>query len=197
MFRLLTVLALIVVAAVGGVMLVTDAGPVAAAGDVADGVSSMTGMADSSGSSADDGNAGGDDTGDSTATPSGVDDSDDTDGTATTGPFAFSVDRIETCGDTCRDVTSTLTNRQSDSATNVTVETKIYAGNGTDGDTVWTGTESVGTLNADESYTSTERVDLSLTDSYAIEQNDGWATIETTINSDDETVTITEQQQVS
>ena len=49
-------------------------------------------------------------------------------------PFGFVVDQIETCGETCRDVTTTPTNRQSTAASDVTVTTRIYAGNGTDGD---------------------------------------------------------------
>lgn len=182
MVRLLAVLALVAVAAVGGAMLATGAGPVAVVGDITDGVDSSA----SDGSDA--------------STPA---DGDETDRTATPRvsadgpPFAFAVDRVENCGETCRDVTSTLTNEQSDAATDVTVRTRIYAGNGTDGDVVWSGTEQVGTLEAGGSHTTTERVDLSLTDAYRIERSGGWITVETTVDTDERTVTLTERRQVA
>jgi hypothetical protein len=109
---------------------------------------------------------------------------------------AFTVDRIETCGRTCRDVTSTVTNDGSAAATDVTVYTRIYAGKGTDGDVVWEGRERVGSLGAGESSTTTERVDLSLADAVTVESADGWVTVQTTIQSDEETVTVTQRRQV-
>jgi hypothetical protein len=120
-------------------------------------------------------------------------------GTATAAerPFGFTVDRIEECGRTCRDVTATVTNQQSTEASDVTVETRIYAGNGTDGDPVWTGERAIGDLAAGESATNTTRVDLGLSDAVAIESEDGWITIETTVSSDGETMTITERRQVA
>lgn len=117
--------------------------------------------------------------------------------TASTVPFALSIDSIEDCGQTCRDVTSTLTNRQDTAATDVTVYTRVYAGNGTGGDLVWEGTESVGTLDAGESYTATKRVELSYGEAYTIDQNDGWVTVQTTVQTDERTVTFTEQRQVA
>jgi len=178
--RLLTLLTVVTAGAVGGVMVATDAGPVAAASQVVDGVTSDM-QTDPAASEA--------------STTTGQ--TDVGGGEATTTPFAFSVDRVESCGTTCRDVTSTLTNQQSTAATDVTVETDIYAGNSTEGDPVWTGTESVGALGVDESSTTTKRVDLSLSDAYAIERNDGWVTIETTVASDGETVTTTERRDVN
>jgi len=116
--------------------------------------------------------------------------------TADSGPdFAFTVDRIEECGRTCRDVTSTLVNDGAN-ATDVTVYTRIYAGNGTDGDVIWEGRERVGALDAGEPYTTTERVDLSLADAVAVESADGWITVQTTIQSTEETVTTTQRRQV-
>ncbi len=126
----------------------------------------------------------------------GVDDG-ATDTDADTGPsFAFEIDRIESCGETCRDVTTTLTSEGAGS-TDVTVYTRIYADNGTDGDVVWQGSEPIGDLDAGESYTGTKRVDLSITDAYAIQQSGGWITIQTTIQSDEKTVTTTERRQVA
>lgn len=132
------------------------------------------------------------------STSSGGDDSpSESTATASTSPFALSIDSIEDCGQTCRDVTSTLTNRQDTAATDVTVYTRLYAGNGTDGDVVWEGTESVGTLDAGESDTATKRVELSYGEAYTIEQNDGWVTVQTTVETGERTVTFTEQRQVA
>jgi hypothetical protein len=144
-----------------------------------------------------------------TATPSetptgdGVTATDDgTAGTATPTatappPFVFSIDAIETCGQTCRDVTSTLTNQQDTTAENVTVYTRIFVGNGTDGDVAWKGSEPVGTLDAGESYTATRRVELSYGDALAIKRNGGWITVQTTVQTEDRTVTFSERRQVA
>jgi hypothetical protein len=133
-----------------------------------------------------------------TETPSdSTTDSGDGSSDADTGPsFAFEIDRIESCGETCRDVTTTLTSEDAGS-TDVTVYTRIYAGNGTDGDVVWEGNEPIGDLGAGESYTGTKRVDLSMTDAFAIQQADGWITVQTTIESDEKTVTTTERRKVA
>ncbi|EMA22497.1 hypothetical protein [Haloarcula argentinensis] len=118
-------------------------------------------------------------------------------GAARTPPFTLSVDSIEECSRTCRDVTSTLANQQNSTAADVTVYTRIYAGDSTDGDVVWEGSEDVGTLEAEGSYTTTRRVDLSFSDAYAIEQADGWITIRTTVETADRTVTLSDQREVA
>ena len=112
-------------------------------------------------------------------------------------PFTFDVEQVERCGRTCRDVTTSLINQGSGEASNVTVETRIYAGNETSGDPIWTGDEDVGTLSAGEEETTTKRVDLSLSDALAVEQKGGWITIETTVQSDDESMTIVERREVA
>lgn len=134
---------------------------------------------------------------DSDTTSDGTTGGDDVTATTTGPPFTFTIDQIAECGQTCRDVTTTLTNEQSTADSNVTVYTRIYAGKGTDGDVVWEGTESVGALDAGESYTGTKRVELSMGDAYTIQQRDGWITIQTTVDSDGETMTFTEQRQVT
>lgn len=121
----------------------------------------------------------------------------DSGGTASTPPFGFTVDSIEKCGRTCRDVTSSLTNQQNSTAEDIIVYTRIYAGNSTDGDVVWEGSEDVGTLAADESYTTTRRVELSYGDAYAIEQEDGWITVQTTVETADQTVTFSDRRNVT
>lgn len=117
---------------------------------------------------------------------------------ATSPPFVFSIDSIEECGTTCRDVTVTLFNQQNETAENVTVYTRIYAGNSTsEDDRIWQGKEEIGTMSADSSVTDTKRVSLSYADAYAVEQNDGWVTIVTVVQSDDKTVRFEEQRDVN
>lgn len=113
--------------------------------------------------------------------------------------FSFTVDRIEECGQTCRDVTVTLTNNLNDTETDVTVFTRIYSGqdNTESGDLVWERRREVGTLGAGESQTTTVRIELSFQDAFKIQSNGGWITVLTTIQSDDETVTHRGSQQVA
>lgn len=124
-----------------------------------------------------------------------------TDGNSTAGtqPFAFTIAEIESCGRTCRDVTATVENQQTEPASSVVVETEMFAGENTtvSDRLVWEETQDVGRLPAGESHTSTERVDLSLGDAFDIRQQDGWITIRTTIESDEETVTITKTRNVA
>ncbi|WP_435069042.1 hypothetical protein [Haloplanus sp. C73] len=169
------VIAVIVVAAIGalGASLVLDVGN-AGQGDAESGVESFPTATEP------------------TASPN------DSDGAATndTGPeFGFTIDQIESCGETCRDVTTTL-NNDGGGATNVTVYTRIHAGNGTDGQVVWEGTEPVGDLAADDSYTTTERVELSVTEAFAVQQADGWITVRMAVESDQRTTTFTERRNV-
>lgn len=138
-----------------------------------------------------------------TATPSG-DESGDSGTAGSTGssdepPFSFTVDEVEECGQTCRDVTATLDNDQNETASGITVYTRIFAGeNNTDADdVVWEGTDDVGTLEAGGSHTTTVRVELSFRDGLKIDRNDGWITILTTVESDEETVTSRDSEQVA
>ncbi|MGM0592481.1 MAG: hypothetical protein ACQETI_12815 [Halobacteriota archaeon] len=118
-------------------------------------------------------------------------------GSAPTEPFSFYVEDIEECGQTCRDVTVSLTNNQDEPERNVVVHTSIYAGNNTDeSNLVWEG-EETGSLDAKETMTMTERVELSYSDGFKITQNGGTVTVVTEIRSDDETVTFTERRDVT
>lgn len=115
-----------------------------------------------------------------------------------TPPFTFSIQQIEKCGQTCRDVTATLTNQQNTTAEDVTVYTRIYAGNSTaKEDLVWSGQKDVGTMAAGESVTETQRVKLSFMEAYSIEQADGWITVVTTIESADTTITFKSRRDVA
>ncbi|MFB6154466.1 MAG: hypothetical protein ABEJ22_01130 [Haloferacaceae archaeon] len=108
-------------------------------------------------------------------------------------PFTFVIDDIETCGNTCRDVTVTLTNNGGNARSNVTVTTTMYAGN----DSVWTGEESVGTLDADESTTRTQRVDVGYVGGAKIKQNGGTVTVVTVVRWDGGSATFREKKQVA
>jgi len=112
-------------------------------------------------------------------------------------PFSLSIDRLEECGSTCRDVTLTLRNDQARTATEVGVTSTIYAGRDTDGTVVWTGYEYVGELDAGESFTTTRRVDLSLRQGLAIRNADGYILIQTTIEYDGRVVTFTRERRVA
>lgn len=114
-------------------------------------------------------------------------------------PFAFTIDNIEECGQTCRDVTATLHNNQDDAATGVTVFTRVFAGedNTAEEDLVWEGKEEVGTIEASASHTTTRRVELSLQEARKIDQKGGWITIVTTVQTDDQTVTFRDSEQVA
>lgn len=122
-----------------------------------------------------------------------------TDTAASTAPFDFTIERIEQCGRTCRDVTASLTNRQDTAAVDVTVYTRIYAGrdNTAEEDRVWSGKEPVGTLEAGATHRTTERVELSLSEALKVEDNGGWITVVTTVETADRTVTYTESRQVA
>jgi hypothetical protein len=121
--------------------------------------------------------------------------------TATPEPapaFAFEVRQIESCGQTCRDVTSSVSNTGDAAATDVVVYSRIFVGNSTsEDDLAWQGKEQVGTLPAGETYTATNRVELSYGEALAIQQNGGWITVQTTVQSDEKTVTFTERYDVA
>lgn len=133
-----------------------------------------------------------------TATPS--DGGSDDGGSATeTSPFPFTVNDMEECGQTCRDVIATLQNDQDETAIDVTVFTRIFGGeNNTDtADIVWEGTGDVGTLEAGATHTTTERIELSRQDARRIDQHDGWITILTTEQAEGTAVTFQDSEQVA
>lgn len=134
-----------------------------------------------------------------TATP-GDDSSGGSGSTATAvPPFTFTIDEIEECGQTCRDVTASLQNNQDETATGTTVFTRVFAGedNTDSNDLVWEGKEEVGTLDAGATHTTTRRVELSLQDARKIDQHDNWITIVTTVQTDERTVTFRDSEQVA
>lgn len=116
--------------------------------------------------------------------------------TETQDPFSFTIDAIEKCGDTCRDVTATIVNNQNETATGVKVRSEIYTGDNYDNN-IWEGTSEVGELPAGESYTDTKTVDLGYQDAYAVDQNDGWILIKTYVTTDDGTFVFKDERDVA
>lgn len=143
--------------------------------------------------------------GDQESTPTPIDGPTDGDVEPTPDPYAdiqrfsYTIDDIEECGQTCRDVTVTLYNEHDVPASDVTVHTRIYAGeNTTDSDDlVWKGERDIGTIEAGGSYTTTERVEVSYWDGLKIQQRDGWITLVTTIESAEATVTVQDTEQIN
>lgn len=111
-------------------------------------------------------------------------------------PFSMVVESVESCGQTCRDVTVRLVNNQDREATGVTVTTRIYAGDDTTGDPVWEGTADVGTLGPGESIRETQRVELGLMEAAAVQET-GEITIQTVVETDRQTVRFVEHRDVS
>lgn len=117
-------------------------------------------------------------------------------GTESPDPFSFVINNIEKCGDTCRDVTATITNNQNTTATGVKVRSEIYTGDNYD-NKIWSGTSEIGELGAGESYTETKTVKLDYQDAYAVKQNDGWILIKTYIVTDDGTYVFKNERDVA
>jgi hypothetical protein len=115
------------------------------------------------------------------------------------GPqFRFRITSVESCGQTCREVTGSLRNGADEPAENVTVYSRIFVGNSTaEDDVVWSGRERVGRLGAGATHASTRTVELSYQEALAVQQADGVVTVQTTVRSANDTVTFTEQRTVA
>lgn len=110
------------------------------------------------------------------------------------GPsFVFEVDGIEECGLTCRNVTATLTNVGDGPARNVVVNTTLYA----DDEEVWNASREVGEIGANGSYTATEQVTVDLEEAQAIQENDGYVTIEVVVEFEEGTAVFERRRQVN
>ncbi|NHX35224.1 MULTISPECIES: hypothetical protein [Halolamina] len=126
---------------------------------------------------------------------SGGEDGDGSTSTATESqpPFSFVIESITECGQTCRDVNATIVNQQDTAATGVEVRSEIYTG----GDLIWEGTSDVGTLSAGESFTDTKRVELSYSQAYKVQQNDGEILVKTYVRTDGGTYVFKDRRNVS
>lgn len=127
-----------------------------------------------------------------TTTTAATSESPDSTRTDADSGYALDIRSIDRCGSTCRDVTAALVNEGSSARRNVTATTEVYA----DGDLLWSGNESVGTLSAGESYASTKRVQVGLSGGMKIQANDGYVTIVTVVRSDDGTTELAERRNV-
>ena len=113
-------------------------------------------------------------------------------------PFTLETRAVEHCGMLCRNVTSAVTNeQQSTAARDATIHTRLYVGNDTDGEVRWRRTERMGRIDAGETYQATRWVELSLEAALAIREAGGWVTIRTTVDSADQSVTVTERREVT
>jgi hypothetical protein len=156
--------------------------------------SSLPSSGDAPGESAGTGGAGTQDgSGDTASADGGGSSGGDATATPKPAPFGFRIDSIEGCGTTCRDVTATLTNRRESGVDDVTVTTRIYVQD----DRIWQGSEEIGRLDAGESATTTKRVDIGYFDAAKIQNNDGYVTVETTVQSSAGTYTFSGRRQVA
>jgi hypothetical protein len=105
--------------------------------------------------------------------------------------FTLEVVDATECGTTCRDVTAELSNVGDTDATDIVVETTILVA----GDEIWTGETDVGTVEAGETETRTERVEISLLEAAAVQSNDGYVTVETEVRWDGGRQTFSERVQ--
>ena len=128
-----------------------------------------------------------------TATTTAASESPDATRTDADSGYALDVRSIDSCGSACRDVTAALINEGSAARRNVTATTKVYA----DGDLLWSGDESVGTLSAGESHVSTKRVRVGFSGGMKIRANDGYVTIVTVVRSNSGTTELSERRKVA
>lgn len=113
-------------------------------------------------------------------------------------PFDIVVTSIEDCGRTCRDVTLAVTNERNETATGVEVVARLFAGKrDDDGDELWEGTASLGTLDPGESVTVERRVELGFVDAGRVKNDDGWVTVRTTVSGTDARTTFVSEEQVA
>lgn len=110
--------------------------------------------------------------------------------------FTTTVKEITKCGQTCSEISAKFTNQMEEDATNVTIYTRIYAGNGTDGDRIWMDNRPVGKIPAETSEHTIDRIELGMFDVPKVSATDGWITIETTVESDQATVTFVSNRKV-
>lgn len=111
-------------------------------------------------------------------------------------PITMRIKSINDCGQTCREISARVGNEMEEEATNVTVYTRIYAGNGTDGYRVWASNRRIGKIPGDFAEHTTDRVELGWREVPRVSAQDGWVTIETTVESDQATVTFVAYRKV-
>ena len=116
-------------------------------------------------------------------------------GTATAAPqpFKFVIQNITECGDTCRVVNGSVVNQQDTTAEDVTVRSEIYTG----GDKIWEGSSDAGSLEPGETFSDTKRVELSYSQAYKVQQNDGDILVKTYVETSETTYVFKDERNVS
>lgn len=110
--------------------------------------------------------------------PTGEDDSGGEESTGSADvDFEATVERVETCGTTCRTLTYALENRGTDPAPDVVVRIRVFTG----GKKIWDKEQVVGSIGAGETRSGISRdIDVGLLGGRKIKSNDGEVVIELT-----------------
>lgn len=197
--RMTVVVVAVLVVGTTGAAAAAGYGPLADVAADAPGVDEVRSALDASGGSgaqSQSSGGGGDGSGGGSSGGSGGSDADS--GGGSPPPFTIEVASIEECGKTCRDVTLRVTNERNATATGVSVDACIYAGKrDDDGDQLWHGRDTLGSLAPGESVTVERRVELGYVDAAKIKNNDGWVTVRTTVTGDDAEATFVSEEQVA
>jgi hypothetical protein len=105
--------------------------------------------------------------------------------------LGFEIRNSSECGNACRDVTYAVVDSGGDGAGDVSAEIEITA----DGEPVWNGTESVGAVPAGGETVRTVRVEVGLSEAYAVSENDDRVTVTTVLAAGDRATTIEQERQ--
>lgn len=91
--------------------------------------------------------------------------------------FVTDIERVRSCGLTCREITLSMTNTGDIDVADVSVDVTVRSG----GTPVWTGTESVGAIATGDTYKVERRVDLSYEDAARVANNDSVVVIQSIV----------------
>ena len=110
-----------------------------------------------------------------TATPTATPTATEAETPTPTGSLSLdaSIESVTECGQTCRDVTYTVTETGGSAVTNLRADITVMSG----GETVWEGTDTVGDVAAGGTRERTERVELDQGAALTVAGNDGQVTI--------------------
>lgn len=115
--------------------------------------------------------------------------------TPTTSPakpgLDFDVRAVSECGDLCRDVTYAVVDADGEGATDVVAAINMTA----DGEPIWDGTERVGDVPAGGVVEETVRIEVGISEGYAVAQNNNSVTVTTELTADGRTTTIVSKRQ--
>lgn len=100
--------------------------------------------------------------------------------TRETDHFTFVYGGLDRCGWTCRDAVGTVSTGENTTATDVSVHVRLRAGK----TVFWSGSERVGNLSANESYTTTQHIGVGYAAVRAVERADGRLALVVEVRSD-------------